>query len=159
IHDGLWCSFKNWHMGSAAELIATKFNVSRAAQDEYALGSQQKAVAAIEKGKFKEEIVPVEIPQKKGAPIVVDTDEGPRKDTTMEALAKLRPAFQEGGSVTPGNAPGLNDGAAALVVASRAEAERTGRKPIARIIGSSSAGTAPELIFYAPVVAVQKLLD
>jgi acetyl-CoA C-acetyltransferase len=159
INDGLWCSFKNWHMGSAAELIAEKFRVSRGAQDELAYSSQMKAVAAIEGGKFKAEIVPVEIAQKKGPAIVVDTDEGPRRDTTMEALAKLRPAFKEGGSVTAGNAPGLNDGGAALVIASRGAADRVGAKPLARILGYATGGTSPEMIFYAPVVAVRKLLE
>ncbi len=159
IHDGLWCSFKDWHMGSAAELIAEKFGISRAAQDEYAYSSQMKAVAAIDAGKFKREIVAVEIPQKKGPAIVIDTDEGPRRETTMDALAKLRPAFKEGGTVTAGNAPGLKDGAAALVVASRQAANRLRAKPLARVTGYATGGTAPELLFYAPVVAVRKLLE
>ncbi len=159
IHDGLWCSFKNWHMGMAAELIAEKFRVSRGAQDELAFSSQMKAVAAIDAGKFKAEIVPVEIAQKRGPAVVIDTDEGPRRETAMEALSKLRPAFKEGGTVTAGNAPGLNDGGTALVVASRAAAERIGAKPLARILGYATGGTAPELLFYAPVVAVRKLME
>ncbi len=159
VHDGLWCSFKNWHMGMAAELIAEKFAVSRAAQDEFACESHRKAVAAIDGGKFKEEIFAVSIPQKKGDPIVVDTDESPRRDTTVETLAKLRPAFKEGGSVTAGNAPSVNDGGAALVVASREAADRIGARPLARVLGYATGGTAPELLFYAPVIAVRKLLD
>lgn len=159
IHDGLVCAFKNWHMGMAAELIAEKFDVTRAMQDEYAAASQKKAVDAIAAGRFKDEIVVVSIPQKKGDPIVVDTDEGPRKDTTVESLAKLRPAFKEGGSVTAGNAPSVNDGASALVVASLEAADRLGKAPIARILGYATGGTAPEMLFYAPVVAVRKLMD
>jgi acetyl-CoA C-acetyltransferase len=159
VHDGLWCAFKDWHMGSAAELIAEKFHVSRGAQDEYALGSHRKAVAAIEGGKFREEILPVTIPQKKGDPVVVATDEGPRRDSTIESLAKLRPAFKEGGTITAGNAPSVNDGAAALVVASRAFAEKNGIRPLARVLGYATGGTSPEMIFYAPVVAVRKLME
>jgi acetyl-CoA C-acetyltransferase len=159
IHDGLWCAFKNWHMGMAAELIADKFDVSRGAQDEFALESQRKAVAAIDAGRFKSEIVAVEIAQKKGLAIVVDTDEGPRRDVTIEGLAKLNAAFKQGGSVTAGNAPGLNDGGAALVVASREAADRMNARPLARITGYATGGTAPELLFYAPVVAVRKLLE
>jgi len=159
IQDGLWCAFKNWHMGMAAELIAEKFGVTRAAQDEFALASQQRAFAAIDAGRFKVEIVPVEIAQKKGPAVVVDTDEGPRRDASLEGLAKLSPAFKQGGSVTAGNAPGLNDGASALVVASRVAADRIGVKPIARILGYATGGTEPELLFYAPVVAVRKLLE
>jgi acetyl-CoA C-acetyltransferase len=158
IQDGLWCSFKNWHMGAAAELIARKFHVSRAAQDEFALASHQKAIAAIDAGKFKAEILTVSIPQKKAAPVLVDTDEGPRRDTTLEILSKLRPAFEKEGTVTAGNAPGVNDGAAALVVASGDKVRELGLKPMARITGYATGGTAPEMIFYAPVVAVQKLL-
>ncbi|MFB3908414.1 MAG: acetyl-CoA C-acetyltransferase [Candidatus Eisenbacteria bacterium] len=159
VHDGLWCSFKDWHMGSAAELIARKFGITRGAQDEFALASHQKAVAAIDAGKFRAEIVPVSIPQKKGDPIVVDTDEGPRRDSSIEALAKLRPAFEKDGTVTAGNAPSVNDGAAALVVASRAAADRIGAKPLARVIGYATGGVSPEMIFYAPVVAVRKLME
>ena len=158
VNDGLWCPFKNWHMGSAAEHIARKFNISREAQDEYALGSQMKAVKAIAEGKFTAEIVPVVIPQKKGDPIVVATDEGPRAETTMEALAKLKPAFEANGTVTAGNAPSVNDGGAALIIASAARAKELGVKPIARVTGYASGGTEPEDIFYAPVVAVKKLM-
>lgn len=158
VHDGLWCAFKNWHMGVAAELIAEKFSVSRQAQDEFAAESHRKAVAAIDGGRFKAETIPVTIPQKKGDPVVVSVDESPRRDTTVETLAKLRPAFKEGGSVTAGNAPSINDGGAALVVASRHAADRIGVKPMARVLGYATGGTAPELIFYAPVVAVRKLM-
>jgi acetyl-CoA C-acetyltransferase len=159
IHDGLWCSFKNWHMGMAAELIADKFGVSREDQDAFAVASQQKAVAAIDAGRFTTEIVPVSIAQRKGDPIVVASDEGPRRDATIDALAKLKPAFKEGGSVTAGNASTINDGAAALVLASREAAERMEAKPLARILGYATGGTAPELLFYAPVVAVRKLQE
>jgi len=159
VRDGLWDVSNDFHMGVAAELIAEKFGVSRAAQDEYALSSHQKAVAAMEKGRFEKEIVPVSVAQKKGDPVVVARDEGPRADTTLEALAKLRPAFKKDGTVTAGNAPGINDGAAAVVVASREKAESLGLKPMARIVGYATGGTAPEMVFYAPVVAIRKLLD
>jgi acetyl-CoA C-acetyltransferase len=159
INDGLWCSFKNWHMGMAAEVIAEKFNVTRADQDAFAVASQQKAATAMDAGKFKTEIFPVSIPQKKGDPIVVDTDEGVRRDATLEGLAKLKPAFKEGGSVTAGNASTINDGAAAVVLASREAADRMGARPIARVLGYATGGTAPELLFYAPVVAVRKLQE
>src|SRR5712692_10580368 len=114
IHDGLWCAFDNWHMGCTGEVVAERYGVTREEQDEYALNSHRKAVAAIKEGRFDREIVPVEVSQKKGAPLVIRTDEGPREDTSLEALAKLKPAFKEGGTVTAGNAPGVNDGAAAL---------------------------------------------
>lgn len=159
VHDGLWCSFKNWHMGNAAEHIARKFGVSRQAQDEYALGSQQKAVAAIKGGKFKAEITTVSVPQRKGDPLVVDTDEGPRADTSLEALAKLRPAFEAEGTVTAGNAPSVNDGASALVIASAEKAKALGVKPMARVTGYASGGVPPEDIFYAPVLAVRRLME
>src|ERR1044072_9016808 len=134
IQDGLWCAFDDWHMGCTGEVVAERFNVSREEQDEYALNSHRKAIAAIKEGRFDQEIVPVEIPQKKGSPLVVRTDEGPREDTSLEALARLRPAFKkEGGTVTAGNAPGVNDGAAALVVTSDEVARRLGRKPLARM--------------------------
>src|SRR5215216_2831122 len=118
IHDGLWCAFDNWHMGNTGEVVAERYGVTREEQDEYALNSHRKAAAAIKAGKFKDEILPVEIPQKKGAPLLFDTDEAVREDTSLEALAKLRPAFKEAGTVTAGNAPGVNDGASALVVTS-----------------------------------------
>jgi acetyl-CoA C-acetyltransferase len=159
IKDGLWCAFKNWHMGSAAELTAQRSQISREEQDKYALASHQKAVAAIREGRFKEEIVPVEVPQRKGAPVVVDTDEGPRADTTLESLAALKPAFQKDGTVTAGNAPSVNDGGAAVVVMSADEAARRGLAPMARVVDSTWAATPPEMLFYAPVAAVRKLMD
>ena len=155
--DGLWEAFKNFHMGSAAELTARKSSITRQDQDEFAVGSHQKALAAISGGKFKNEIVPVEIPQKKGDPVKFETDECPRPGTTLESLAKLRPAFEKDGTVTAGNAPGLNDGASAVIVASRAYATAHGHKPIARIVDYTTAGTEPELLFYAPIYAVRKL--
>jgi len=159
ILDGLWDSFNNRHMGNNAELTAEKSSISREEQDKYALGSQQKAVAAIDAGKFKAEIVPVEIPQRKGDPIIFDTDETPRRDTTPEKLAKLRPAFQKEGTVTAGNSPGLNDGASALVVSSRKFAEENNLKPLAKITGYTASGVEPELLFYAPIYAVRKLCE
>jgi acetyl-CoA C-acetyltransferase len=158
IYDGLWDSFNDCHMGSLAELIARKFTVSREDQDTYAAGSQQKAAAAIREGKFRREIVPVTIPQRKGDPLVVDTDEGPRAGTTVETLARLRPAFEKDGTVTAGNAPGLFDGASALVVTSREFAGKKGLRPIARVVEYAAGGTEPEMLFYAPVVAVRNLM-
>src|ERR687885_519415 len=149
IHDGLWCAFENYHMGNTGEVVASRYHVTRAEQDEYALNSHRKAAAAIKAGKFKDEILPVEIPQKKGAALVFDTDEPVREDTTLEALAKLKPAFKEGGTVTAGNAPGINDGASALVVTSL---------PLARIAAQATSGIQPELVMMAPVEAIQKVL-
>ncbi len=157
IHDGLWDSFSNSHMGKLAEYTAQKAGVSREDQDRFALASHQKAVAAQEACRFRAEIVPVEIPGKQG-PTVVDKDEGPRKETTIEALAALKPAFQEGGTVTPGNAPGLNDGASALVVASLAFAKAHGLAPLARITAYATGGGEPKDLFFAPIVAVRNLL-
>jgi len=159
ILDGLWDSFNNRHMGGNAELTAEKSSISREEQDKYAFGSQQKAVAAIDAGKFKAEIVPIEIPQRKGDPKIFDTDETPRRDTSLERLAKLRPAFQKEGTVTAGNSPGLNDGASALVVSSRKFAEENNLKPLAKITGYTASGTEPELLFYAPIYAVRKLCE
>lgn len=160
IQDGLWCAFDDWHMGCTGEVVAERFNVSREEQDEYALNSHRKAVAAIKEGRFDQEIVPVEIPQKKGSPLVVRTDEGPREDTSLEALARLKPAFKkEGGTVTAGNAPGVNDGAAALVVTSDEVARRLGRKPMARIVAQATSGVEPKLVMMAPVTAIQKTLE
>jgi acetyl-CoA C-acetyltransferase len=158
INDGLWDVYNDFHMGVAAELIADKYKVTREDQDQFAYESHKKAVAAIESGKFKAEIVPVQIPQKKGAATVIDTDEGPRKDTEIAKLAALKPAFKTDGTVTAGNAPSVNDGASALVVMSEERAKKMGVKPMARIVGYSTGGTAPEWLFYAPVVAVQKLM-
>lgn len=157
--DGLWDPFEDWIMGDAAEFIGEEYEVSRYAMDEYALGSHQKALAAMDAGKFKDEIVPVEVKGRKGAVTVVDTDETPRRDTSLEALAKLPPAFKLDGKVTAGNAPGLNDGAAALVVASRARAEAMSQAPLARIVGYAQAAVDPKHIFIAPARAIPKLLD
>ncbi len=159
VKDGLWDSFNDYHMGSAAELTANKSNLTRQMLDEYSAKSQQKAVKAIEEGKFKEEIVPVEIPSKKGDPVIFDTDEGPRPGTTVEKLARLRPAFVKDGIVTAGNSPGLNDGASAVVVTSNNYAKENNLTPIAKIIDYAVGGTEPELLFYAPIYAVRKLMD
>ena len=157
--DGLWCAFEDQHMGNAAEWIAREFGLTRQELDEYALNSHRKAIAAIDAGKFKEEIVPVEVPQRKGPPIIFDTDEAPRRDTSMEALSKLRPAFQKDGMVTAGNSPGITDGAAAVVIMSRAKAEELGIEPLARITGYAQAGVEPLKIFTAPIYAVRKLME
>ncbi|MCI0490276.1 MAG: acetyl-CoA C-acetyltransferase [Blastocatellia bacterium] len=159
IEDGLWCAFDDWHMGCTGEVVAERYNVTREEQDEYALNSHRKALAAMKEGRFDREIVPVEIPQKKGPPLVFRTDEGPREDTSLEALARLRPAFKEGGTVTAGNAPGVNDGAAALVVVSAEAAQRLGREPRARIVAQASSGIEPKLVMMAPIAAMQKTLE
>jgi acetyl-CoA C-acetyltransferase len=157
IHDGLWDSFGDNHMGVYAEYTASKAKISREDQDRFAFESHQKAVAAIESGAFKAEIVPVEVAGKKG-PTVVDTDESPRKDTNLEALAKLKPVFQKDGSVTAGNAPGLNDGASALVVTSLAFAKAHGLAPLARVTAYATGGGEPKELFFAPILAVQNLM-
>ncbi len=157
IHDGLWDSFSNTHMGNLAEYTAKRAGVTRADQDRFALASHQKAVAAMEACRFKAETVPVEIAGKQG-PTVIDKDEGPRKDTSLEALAALRPTFEKDGTVTPGNAPGLNDGASALVVASLAFAQAHGLEPLARITAYATGGGEPKDLFFAPIVAVKHLL-
>jgi acetyl-CoA C-acetyltransferase len=157
IHDGLWDSFSNQHMGNLAEYTAKKAGVSRADQDAFALASHQKAVAAMEACRFKAETVPVEIPGKKG-PTVIDKDEGPRKDTSLEALAALKPSFEKEGSVTAGNAPGLNDGASALVVTSLAFAKAHGLAPLAKVTAYATGGGEPKDLFFAPIVAVQNLM-
>jgi len=158
LQDGLWDPFENWGMGNAAEFIADEYEVTRQAMDEFALASHQKALAAIDKGWFKDEIVPVEISGRKGEITLFDTDETPRRDTTLEGLSKLKPAFIQDGKVTAGNAPGLNDGAAALVVSSRMKAEEQGLKPIARITGYTQAAVEPKYLFIAPAKAIPKLL-
>ncbi len=157
IHDGLWCAFDNWHMGETGEVVAEKYQITREQQDEYALNSHRKAVAAITAGKFKEEIIPLEIPQRQGPAIVFDTDEGPRADTSLESLAKLKPAFREGGTVTPGNASTINDGAAAVVVTSLERARQLRREPLARIVAQATSGVEPKLVMMAPVEAVKKV--
>ncbi len=159
VHDGLWCAICDVHMGIHAERVAAKHEVSRAAQDEFAVRSHQRALAAIAQGRFRDEIVPVEVPGKKG-PTIVDTDENPRSDTSFEALARLKPAFQpDGGTVTAGNAPGITDGAAALVLASADAVAREGLAPIARILGYTQADVAPEWLFEAPIAGVRRLLE
>ena len=159
IHDGLWCAFENYHMGNTGEVVAERYNVTRAEQDEYALNSHRKAAAAIKAGKFKDEIIAVEIPNKKGAPVIFDTDESVREDTSLEALAKLKPAFKkEGGTVTAGNAPGVNDGASAVVVTSLERARSLGVEPLARIAAQATSGIQPELVMMAPVEAIRKVL-
>jgi acetyl-CoA C-acetyltransferase len=158
IHDGLWCAFENYHMGHTGEVVSERYGVTRAEQDEYALNSHRKAAAAIKAGKFKAEILPVEIPQKKGAAILFDTDESVREDTSLEALGKLKPAFKEGGTVTAGNAPGVNDGASAVVVTSLERARALGVEPLARIAAQATSGIQPELVMMAPVEAIQKVL-
>jgi len=157
IHDGLWCSFGDCHMGSYAEYTAQKAKVSREEQDRFSFESHQKAVAAMEACRFGAEIVKVEIPGKKG-PTVIEKDESPRKDTTLEALAGLSAAFEKGGTVTAGNAPGLNDGASALVVTSQAFAKAHGLPVLARITAYATGGGEPKEIFFAPIVAVQNLM-
>ncbi len=157
IHDGLWDSFGNNHMGSYAEYTATKAGISRQDQDQFALGSHQKAVAAQEAGRFAAELLPVGVAGK-GGTVMVDRDEGPRKDSSLESLAKLKPVFQKDGTVTAGNAPGLNDGASALVVVSLAFAKAHGLVPLARITGYATGGGEPKDLFFAPILAVQSLM-
>jgi acetyl-CoA C-acetyltransferase len=157
IQDGLWCAFDNCHMGMSGETVADRFSVGRSEQDAYAAESHRKAAHATREGWFREEILPVAVPQRKGSPIVVDTDEPIRPDTTVAALAALKPAFRKDGSVTAGNAPGVNDGAAALVVASAARAAALGVAPMARIIGQATSGLAPGLVMMTPVEAVRKV--
>jgi acetyl-CoA C-acetyltransferase len=159
LNDGLWDPFENWGMGMAAEFIADEYEVSREAMDKLALESHQKAIAAMDAGKFKAEIVPVEIPGRKGQVTLVDTDEGPRRDASLESLAKLKPAFKPDGKVTAGNASSLNDGAAAVVIASRAYAEKHGLKPIAHIVGYAQSALEPKYLFATPAKAIPKLLD
>jgi acetyl-CoA C-acetyltransferase len=158
ITDGLWDAFENFHMGQTAELVAEKYNISRDEQDRFALESHQKSVRAIKSCFFGEQIVPVEIPQKKGAPVVIKTDESPREDTSMEVLARLKPAFKKEGTVTAGNAPGTNDGAAAVVVTGEEKARRLGKNPMARIVAQAVSGIEPKWVMMAPVDAVEKLL-
>jgi len=158
ILDGLWCAFDNIHMGMTGEVIAEKFGATREEQDAFAASSHMRAVHAIEKGYFKDEIVPVEVPQKKGDPILFTVDEGPRKDATLEKLAKLRPVFKKNGTVTAGNASTLNDGAAAVVVVSADAVKSKGLKPMARILGATTNAVEPSMVMYAPKGAVEKLL-
>ena len=159
IKDGLWCAFNDVHMGITAENIAEQFNISREDQDELALTSQTRAINAIEQGRFKDEIIPVSIPQRKGDPIVFDTDEHPRKGTTLEGLQKLRPAFKKDGTVTAGNASGINDGAAAVVLMSEDKAKELGITPLATIVSHASAGVDPAIMGTGPIPATRKALE
>jgi acetyl-CoA C-acetyltransferase len=158
IHDGLWDSFHNIHMGLTGELVSEKYRVTREQQDCYAVESHRKAATATKQGWFRDEILPVSIPQKKGDPIVIDRDEAIREDTTLESLGKLKPAFKKDGTVTAGNAPGVNDAAAALVVMGADVASRLNLKPIARVVGQATSGLEPQLVMMTPVEAVKKLL-
>jgi acetyl-CoA C-acetyltransferase len=157
INDGLWCSFEDSHMGNAGEVVAERYKVGRQAQDEYAAHSHEKAAKATDSGWFKDEILPISIPQKKGAPLVVDRDESIRADTTVDALGKLKPAFKKDGTVTAGNAPGVNDGASALVVMASERAKTLGLSPLARIVAQAVSGLAPKLVLMTPVEAVRRV--
>ncbi len=159
IHDGLWCPFENWHMGNTGEIVSEKYNIGRDEQDEYAFNSHRKAAEAQKEGRFKDELVPIEIPQRKGDPILLDYDETVRPDTTIETLTKLKPAFKkDGGTVTAGNAPGVNDGASAIVVTSADKAKELGIEPLAKIVASATSGIEPKLIMMAPVEGVKNVL-
>lgn len=158
IYDGLWCAFDNQHMGMTGEVVAERFGATREEQDAYAASSHQKAIHAIENGYLEEEIVPVEVPQRKKDPILFSADEGPRKDARIEKLEKLRPVFKKDGTVTAGNASSLNDGAAALVVASADAVKEKGLTPMARILAVTSNALEPELVMYAPKGAIETLL-
>ncbi|RDI41255.1 acetyl-CoA C-acetyltransferase [Falsibacillus pallidus] len=158
ISDGLWCAFNDYHMGVTAENLCDAYQLTREEQDAFSAASQAKAAKAIEEGKFKEEIVPVAIPQRKGEPVLFETDEYVKKGTTAEKLAGLRPAFKKDGSVTAGNASGINDGAAAFVVMSKTKAEELGIKPLVVIKGNASAGVDPSIMGIGPVSAVKKAL-
>jgi acetyl-CoA C-acetyltransferase len=157
IHDGLWCAFENYHMGQTGEVVAETCGIGRGEQDEFAVNSHRKAAAAIKAGKFKDEIVAVEIPQKKGPALVFDTDETVREDTSLEGLEKLKPAFKREGTVTAGNAPSVNDGASAVVVTSLRRARELGVEPMARIVAQATSGVEPKMVMMAPVEAVRKL--
>ncbi|MFJ8065200.1 acetyl-CoA C-acetyltransferase [Psychrobacillus sp. NPDC096426] len=159
ISDGLWCAFNDYHMGITAENLCDQYNITREEQDAFSARSQARAVNAIAEGKFADEIVPVEIPQRKGDPIIFDTDEYPKKGSTQEKLSTLRPAFKKDGSVTAGNASGINDGAAAVVVMSKAKAEELGITPLATIVANASAGVDPSVMGIGPVEAVKKVLQ
>ena len=159
IQDGLWCAFEQCHMGLSGEVVAEHYKVDRRAQDEYAARSHQKAAAATTAGWFREEMLPVAIPQRKGSPVMMDRDESIRGDTTVEALAALKPAFKNDGSVTAGNAPGVNDGASALVVMAAERAKTMGLSPLARVVGQATSGLAPKFVLMTPVDAVRRVSE
>lgn len=159
INDGLWCACNDYHMGQTAENLSNKYEISREQQDEFAAESQKRAVEAIESGRFDDEILPIEIPQRKGDPVVFDKDEHPRKGTTAEKLGKLRPAFTKDGSVTAGNASGINDGAAAVVLMSLEKAEALGLKPLAVIKANASVGVDPTIMGIGPAYATRKIME
>ncbi len=159
IHDGLWEIFNNYHMGITAENVAEKYNVTREQQDQFSVLSQQRAEKAIKEGRFKDEIVPVVIPQRKGDPKVFDTDEHPRLGTTIETVSKLKPAFKKDGTVTAGNASGINDGAAAILVMSAEKAKELGLKPMVKVVSYASAGVDPKIMGIGPVPATRKALQ
>jgi len=157
IQDGLWDAFEDFHMGNTGEIVAEKFRISRQQQDEYAINSHRKAIAAIKEGRFQSQIVPVPIPQKKGAPSLFEVDESPREDTDFAKLGSLKPVFKKDGTITAGNASGTNDGAAALVIASAQKARELNLKPLATIVSQSVSGVEPRDVMMAPVSAVEKL--
>jgi acetyl-CoA C-acetyltransferase len=159
ISEGLSCAMCNVHMGVTAENVADKYRISRSSQDEFSAMSQKRAAAAIAEGKFKREIVPVPIPQKKGEPRLFDTDEYPRAETSVEALSKLKPAFKEGGSVTAGNASGINDGAAVVILMSEENANARGIRPLGFLRAYASVGVEPSIMGIGPVAAVRKVLE
>ncbi len=160
VHDGLWDIYNNYHMGITGENVAEKYGITREEQDEFALNSHRKALAAIRECRFKSQIVPVEIPAKKGeAPVLFEKDEGPREDTTIEVLRSLKPAFKKDGTVTAGNAPGVNDGAAAVVVTSAKRAKELGRAPMVRIVAQATSGVEPKWVMMAPVGAVRQIWE
>ena len=158
IHDGLWDCYEDFHMGMTGELVAEKYGITREEQDRFAVESHQKAIRARKSCFFEAQILPIEVPQKKGDPLVIQYDESPREDTSMEALARLKPAFKKDGTVTAGNAPGTNDGAAAVIVTSERNAQRLGKQPMARIVAQAVSGVEPKWVMMAPVEAVEKLL-
>lgn len=159
VHDGLWEAYEDYHMGCCGETVADTYRITREEQDAFAVESHRRAVAAAKAGKFKDEIVPVPLPQKKGDPVMFAADEAPREDTSLEALGRLKPAFREGGTVTAGNAPGVNDGAAALVVTAREVADALGRKPMARIVAQATSGLEPAMVMMTPVPAIRALWE
>jgi acetyl-CoA C-acetyltransferase len=161
VHDGLWDFYNDYHMGITGENVAEKYGISREEQDEFAVNSHRKAVAAIEECRFKAQVIPVELPAKKkgAAPVIFDKDEGPREDTTIEVLRSLKPAFKKDGTVTAGNAPGVNDGAAAVVVTSAQRAKDLGAQPMVRIVAQATSGVEPKWVMMAPVGAVRKIWE